>query len=108
MTTSLDAKALAGLAALLDRQDILEAQTPFSRGMDRFDRDLFPSAFHPEATIAAGDFVGGPAEPGMVPTMPITFADVAGIHGNGKPSRSAEDPSYRRPLVNLREPNIPS
>jgi hypothetical protein len=28
--------------------------------MDRFDRDIFLSAFHPDATIAAGEFVGGP------------------------------------------------
>lgn len=28
--------------------------------MDRFDRDLFLSAFHPDATIAAGPFVGRP------------------------------------------------
>lgn len=28
--------------------------------MDRFDRALFLSAFHNDATIAAGAFVGGP------------------------------------------------
>ncbi|WP_030517490.1 nuclear transport factor 2 family protein [Nocardia sp. NRRL WC-3656] len=50
------------LAHLLDRQDILDCLTRFSRGMDRFDRALFLSAFHDDATIAAGDFVGGPAE----------------------------------------------
>jgi SnoaL-like domain len=46
----------------LDRQDIHDCLVRFSRGMDRFDRDLFLSAFHPDATIAAGDFVGGPKE----------------------------------------------
>jgi hypothetical protein len=50
------------LERLLDRQDILDALTRFSRGMDRFDRDVFLSAFHPDATIAAGVFVGGPVE----------------------------------------------
>lgn len=30
--------------------------------MDGFDRALFLSAFHPDAVIAAGDFVGGPAD----------------------------------------------
>ena len=30
--------------------------------MDRFDRELFLSAFHPDATIAAGPFVGGPQD----------------------------------------------
>ena len=28
--------------------------------MDRFDRELFLSAFHPDAMIAVGEFVGGP------------------------------------------------
>ena len=36
--------------------------TRFSRGLDRFDRELFLSAFHPDAVIAAGDFVGGPVD----------------------------------------------
>jgi SnoaL-like domain len=50
------------LQQLLDRQDILDCLTRFSRGMDRFDREIFLSAFHHDATIAAGPFVGGPAE----------------------------------------------
>ncbi len=49
------------LGWLLDRQDILDCLTRFSRGMDRFDRELLLSAFHPDAVIAAGDFVGGPS-----------------------------------------------
>jgi len=49
------------LARLLDRQDILDCLVRFSRGMDRFDRELFLSAFHPDAEISAGAFVGGPA-----------------------------------------------
>ncbi len=52
----------ARLQQLLDRQDILDCLTRFSRGIDRFDRDLFLSAFHADATVAAGPFVGGPAE----------------------------------------------
>lgn len=48
------------LQTLLDRQDILDCLTRFSRGIDRLDRELFLSAFHPDATIAAGPFVGGP------------------------------------------------
>jgi len=39
----------------------------------------------------------------MAPTMPLPFADVPEIHGNGVPSRSKNDPSYQRPLVNRRE-----
>ncbi|WP_280434755.1 nuclear transport factor 2 family protein [Nocardia carnea] len=175
----------ARLAALLDRQDILDCLTRFSRGMDRFDRALFLSSFHPDAEIAAGDFVGCPEDlygwasamhekgqyathhnllnhtcdidadtahtetyylfaarnrddsnwlaggryldrlerragkwriilrtniiewSGMVPTMPIPFADVPDIHANGAPSRSPQDPSYARPLRNIRRPNIP-
>ncbi len=173
------------LARLLDRQDILDCLTRFSRGMDRFDRELVLSAFHPDAVIAAGDFVGGPMDlyawasdlheqgqlathhnllnntceidsdtahsetyylfvarnrdetnsvtggryldrllrrngqwrialrinviewSGMVPTMPLPFADVPDIHGNGAPTRSKADPSYQRPLVNRRERHNP-
>jgi hypothetical protein len=157
----------------------------FSRGMDRFDRELFLSAFDPDAVIAVGNFVGGPADlydwaaatheqgqvathhnllnnsceidgdtahcetyylfvgrnhdetnwiaggryfdrlerrdgtwriavrtntvewSGMVPTIPLPFADVADIHGNGTLSRSVADPSYQRPLVNRRKFNNP-
>ena len=178
----MDSERLTRLDHLLDRQDILDCLTRFSRGMDRFDEALFLSAFHPDAIIAAGDFVGGPqalydwaaalheagqvathhnllnhsceidgdiahAETyylfvgrnrdetnwlaggryldrlerrsgvwriacrtnaiewaGMVPTLKLPFADVPDIHGNGTPSRSRDDPSYRRPLINLRAP----
>lgn len=58
----MDADRLARLEGLLDRQDIVDCLTRFSRGMDRFDRALFLSAFHADATIAAGAFVGGPVE----------------------------------------------
>jgi SnoaL-like domain len=174
------------LEILLHRQEILDCLTRFSRGMDRFDRELFLSAFHADATIAVGDFVGGPVDlyawasamheqgqiatnhnllnhtcdiagdtahtetyylfvgrnrddtiwiaggryldrlerregawrialrtnaiewSGLVPTMPIPYADVPDIHLNGTPSRSREDPSYRRPLTNNRKPQVPS
>lgn len=56
----MDADRLARLDLLLDRQDILDCLIRFSRGMDRFDRELFLSAFHPDAEIAAGSYVGGP------------------------------------------------
>jgi hypothetical protein len=55
------AEKLARLERLLERQDITDCLTRFSRGMDRFDRALFLSAFHADAVIAAGPFVGGPA-----------------------------------------------
>jgi hypothetical protein len=182
MARSID---LERFAYLLDRQDILDCLTRFSRGMDRFDRDVFLSAFHADATIAAGPFVGGPVElyawaqamhaqgqiatqhvlsnhtceisgdaahaetyyqfcarnrdesnwiaggryldrlerrngawkialrtnmiewSGILPTMPIPFADVPDIHANGAPARDRSDPSYQRPLANTRKPNSP-
>ncbi|WP_373082951.1 nuclear transport factor 2 family protein [Zhongshania sp.] len=44
---------------------------------------------------------------GMAPTLPIPFADVVDLHLNGSPSRSKDDPSYLRPLLNQRELNVP-
>ena len=183
---TVDPDALARLEHLLGRQDILDCLVRFSRGMDRFDRELFLSAFHADAIIAAGEFVGGPQdlydwasqlheqgqsathhnllnhscdvdgdvahaetyylcvgrnrdEPngaavrrymdrrerregqwkialrcnaiewsGMVPTLPLPFADVPDLHRNGAPSRSEQDPSYRRPLINQRELRLPA
>jgi hypothetical protein len=153
--------------------------------MDRFDRDLFLSAFHPDAEIAAGDFVGSAPElydwahdmhergqiatqhnmlnnacdidgdtahseayylfaarnrdesnwiaggryfdrlerragqwrislrtnviewSGIIPTMPIPFADVRDIGANGVSAREISDPSYSRPLRNHRDRNNP-
>lgn len=173
------------LEQLLDRQDIADCLVRFARGMDRFDEALFLSAFHADAVIAAGPFVGGPADlwhwaqplhdggqvatlhhllnqsvdlagdeahvethylfvgrnrddsnwlaggrymdrmtrredgwrilvrtttvewSGAVQTMPLPFADVPGIDGNGAPARDRSDPSYARPLVNRRELHLP-
>jgi hypothetical protein len=167
----MDADSATRIDRLLDRQDILDCLTRFSRGMDRFDRDVFLSAFHQDAVIAAGDFVGGASDlydwasamheegqvathhnllnntceidgdtahtetyylfaarnrdasnwvaggryfdrlerrdgawrisvrtnviewSGIVPTMPLPFAEVPDIHGNSAPSRSTADPS---------------
>lgn len=50
------------LQRLIDRQDIEDCLNRFCRGMDRFDRSLFLSAFHDDATIAAGPYVGGPTQ----------------------------------------------
>lgn len=49
------------LRRLADRQDILDCLTRFCRGMDRFDRELYLSAFHDDAELAAGPFVGDAA-----------------------------------------------
>jgi len=43
---------------------------------------------------------------GMVPTMPLPFADTPDIHGNGR-RRAPRRPVYQRPLVNLREKHDP-
>jgi hypothetical protein len=183
---TVDPEKLSRLEHLLERQDILDCLVRFSRGMDRFDREHFLSAFHADAIIAAGEFVGGPQDlydwasqlhqqgqsatqhnllnhscdidgdvahaetyylfvgrnrdetnwgaggryidrlerrdgqwkialrcnaiewSGMVPTMPLPFADVPDLHLNGAPSRSKEDLSYRRPLINRRELRLPA
>lgn len=49
------------LQTLIDRQEILDCLTRFCRGMDRFDRELYLSAFHPDAEVAAGPYVGDAA-----------------------------------------------
>jgi hypothetical protein len=181
----MDAEKLARIEALLDKQDIAEALTRFSRGMDRLDRDEYLSAFHSDAEMAAGPFVGLASEcadwafpmhvegqilthhsllnmtidldgdvahtetyyifvarnkdeslvqaggryidrferrngqwkialrtnaiewAGLLPSIPIPFSDVPDLYGNGAPARDRSDPSYRRPLTNLRERNIP-
>ncbi len=181
----MDANRLARMEQLLDRQDILDCLTRMSRGTDRFDRDLFLSAFHEDAVIAAGPFVGGPAElydwasdiqemahtgtyhvllnhscafdgdtahtetyylyiatnrddtnllaggryidrferregmwkllarnnsiewSSVVPAMANPLNNVADIFANGAASRSMDDLSYRRPLVNVRERFVP-
>jgi hypothetical protein len=185
MPASLSQTQLEELQKLLDRQAILDCLNRFSRGMDRFDRELFRSAFHADATVAAGPFVGGPDElyawasslheagqtatqhdllnhscdidgdvahaetyylfvgrnrddsnwmaggryldrlekrdgqwrialrnnviewSGMLPTMPIPYADLPDIHANGAPERDRTDPSYLRPLINRRAPQNP-
>jgi hypothetical protein len=182
----MDAERIARLERIADRQDILDCLTRFCRGMDRFDRDLFLSAFHADAQIAAGPYVGDVPGcydwaramhdagqtathhgllnhsveingdtahsetyyqfvgrnrddsnwvaggryidrlekrngawkialrtnliewSGLLPTTPLPFADVADLHGNGAPSRSKDDPSYQRPLINRRKPRNPT
>jgi hypothetical protein len=52
----------ARLDALLDKQDIAECLARFSRGMDRFHRDIYLSAFWEDGEMAAGPFVGSPAD----------------------------------------------
>jgi len=70
--SSLDESALR---RLIDRQAILDCLTRYCRGVDRFDRAVLLSAYHPDATDDHGAFVGNPAQ----------FADwVFEAHGSGQ------------------------
>jgi len=175
----------ARIDAMLDREAIRDALSRFSRGMDRFDREAYLSAFHDDAEMAAGPFVGSARDcwdwavpmhdegqllthhsllnitidldgdtahtetyymfvarnrdetvvlaggryvdrfekrngdwrialrtniiewATMPPAIPPPFSEVADIALNGVSSRSKDDPSYLRPLVNRRAPNNP-
>jgi hypothetical protein len=46
------------LQELLDREAIRDCLARYARGVDRFDRELLLSAFHPDATDEHGKFVG--------------------------------------------------
>jgi hypothetical protein len=46
------------LGALVDRQAILDCLMSYSRGVDRLDRELIRSAYHPDAIDDHGMFVG--------------------------------------------------
>jgi hypothetical protein len=59
---TVDDSKLSRLQELLDRQDILDCLTRISRAIDRFDRDLFLSGYHPDALIDAGQFVADAAQ----------------------------------------------
>lgn len=63
------------LQHLIDRQEIADCLTRFCRGMDRFDRDLFLSAFHEDAILAAGEFVG---------SAPDVYDRAARMHQEGQ------------------------
>jgi hypothetical protein len=174
------------LQELVDKQDIFDCIVRLNRGADRADRDLFLSAFHPDAIADVGYFVGGRDALWEVSTQlgvnaasehhyvlnqtcdvdgdtahaetyflyvqktlageawaaggryidrfewredggwriifrynniewfgglnagAELFTDIADIHANGVPSRSKDDPSYRRPLVNRRKLTEPA
>lgn len=56
----MDAAIEARLLEMLDRQDILDCIHRYTRGMDRFDKELLLSAYHPDAIDDHGAFVGSP------------------------------------------------
>lgn len=71
----------ARIDALLDRQDIYDCLVRMQRGTDRFDRGLFLSAFHDDAIIAAGPFVGTAAELYDWSSKLQTMAHKGTLHG---------------------------
>lgn len=50
------------LGRLIDRQDILDCSHRFCRGVNRLDRELLRSAYHPDALDDHGFFLGGVEE----------------------------------------------
>ncbi len=62
MQNDLTTTEAAQLKQLMVRNALYDCQLRFARGMDRFDEELFLSAFHCDAEISAGEFVGGPDE----------------------------------------------
>lgn len=56
----LDADALASLRELVDRQAIFDCMVRYSRGIDRLDRELTLSAYHPDAIDDHGEYIGSP------------------------------------------------
>lgn len=48
------------LRELCDRQDILDCIHRYCRAVDRFDREMLLSVYHPDAIDDHGHFVGGP------------------------------------------------
>jgi hypothetical protein len=50
------------LAELADRQAIHDCLVRYSRGVDRLDRELLLSVYHPDAIDDHGMFVGGPKD----------------------------------------------
>jgi ketosteroid isomerase-like protein len=63
----LDAREVAALRALLDRQAIVDCVNRYARGVDRDDPDLVGSAYHPDAVEDHGAYIGG--VDGLVPFL---------------------------------------
>jgi hypothetical protein len=58
---AMTAEELVKLRNLFDRQEIYECLTRALRAIDRFDRDLFLTCFHPDALIDAGGYLNAAA-----------------------------------------------
>jgi hypothetical protein len=62
MGVVVSADTQARLLQLLDKQDISECLLRYTRGMDRLDRELLLSAYHPDAVDHHGDLCRSPSE----------------------------------------------
>lgn len=58
----MDAATEIRLLQMLDKQDITECLVRYCRAMDRFDKELLLSCYHPDAIDDHGAFVGSPLE----------------------------------------------
>lgn len=54
----MDGEAIALLREMKDRQEIYDCMMRYCRGIDRLDRDLLLSAYHPDGVDDHGTFVG--------------------------------------------------
>ena len=54
----MDAEAMALIREMKDRQEIYDCLTRYCRGIDRLDREMLLSAYHPDAVDDHGAFVG--------------------------------------------------
>jgi hypothetical protein len=61
-TVTVPAAEFARMRALLDRQEIADCQARIARGADRFDRELYLSACHPDAQVSVGGYTSSAAE----------------------------------------------
>ena len=52
----------AAVQTLIDRMEIMDCLTRYCRGVDRSDRELVLSAYHPDAIDDHGAFVGSPVD----------------------------------------------
>ena len=57
-----DLLSSAALQQLIDRQQIHDCITRYCSGVDRFDREMLLSVYHPDALDDHGAFVGSPIE----------------------------------------------
>ena len=55
----MDAETTALVRELKDRQEIYDCLMRYCRGIDRLDRDMLLSAYHPDAVDDHGVYVGG-------------------------------------------------